>query len=182
MAKPTIIGHRGAMAYKPENTLISFQKAIELGVDMIELDVRLSKDNHPVIMHDESVYRTTNGKGFISNFTLKQIKKLRINKTEKVPTLEEAVKLIKGKCKINIHIKEHKAIDKVLEIINNNKIHKDVLISSFIEKTLKHIKNKDPRIKTGYLFRRPTPFYMNKSRCIAPTSQTYHKKDDKKSP
>jgi glycerophosphoryl diester phosphodiesterase len=160
MKKPLIIGHRGSIVQGPENTLSSFKKAIESGIDMIELDVRLSKDDHLVIMHDESVYRTTNGKGFIGSLTLKQIKKLRINKTEKVPTLQEAVNLIKGKCMINIHVKEYKAADKILELIDRNKIHDDVLVSSFSERTIKHIKSKNPEIKTGYLFRRPILLYI----------------------
>ncbi len=159
-SKPLVIGHRGAMAYKPENTLSSFKKAIELGVDMVELDARVSKDNEIIVIHDSSVDRTTDGKGYIRNMSLKHIKKLRINKKEQIPTLQEVIDIVKGKCKINIHIKEHKATDKVLEIIKNNEFHNDVLISSFNERTLMHVKKINSRIKTGYLFRRPTPFYI----------------------
>ena len=69
-----IIGHRGAMGYAPENTLESFKKAIELGCDAIELDVRLSKDGQLVVIHDAKVNRTTNGKGLVSEKTLKELK------------------------------------------------------------------------------------------------------------
>jgi len=62
------IGHRGAKGHEAENTLVSFQKAIALGVDMIELDVYLSKDNHPVVIHDKTLDRTTSGHGLVADF------------------------------------------------------------------------------------------------------------------
>ena len=68
------IGHRGARAYAPENTLASFKKAIEIGVDAVELDVRKTKDNQLVVIHDADVKRTTNGEGLVSELTLKEIK------------------------------------------------------------------------------------------------------------
>ena len=68
------IGHRGARAYAPENTLASFKKALEIGVDAIELDVRKTKDNQIVVIHDEDVKRTTNGEGLVCELTLKEIK------------------------------------------------------------------------------------------------------------
>ena len=72
------IGHRGAKGLEPENTLISFQKAIEIGVDGIELDVRLTSDGELVVIHDETIDRTTNGTGFVNQFSLSEIKKFRI--------------------------------------------------------------------------------------------------------
>ena len=68
------IGHRGARAYAPENTLTSFKKAIEIGVDAVELDVRRTKDNQLVVIHDADIKRTTNGEGLVSELTLAQIK------------------------------------------------------------------------------------------------------------
>ena len=68
------VGHRGAKAYEPENTLRSFKKAIELGVDAVELDVRRTKDDEIVIIHDANVDKTTNGEGLVSELTLKEIK------------------------------------------------------------------------------------------------------------
>ena len=68
------IGHRGARAYAPENTLASFKKALEIGVDAVELDVRKTKDNQLVVIHDADVKRTTNGEGLVSELTLKEIK------------------------------------------------------------------------------------------------------------
>ena len=84
-----IIGHRGACYYEPENTLRSFKKALKLKCKYIECDVRLTKDNKIVIMHDETVNRTTNGKGSVKDFTLKELKKLNAGKGDKIPTVQE---------------------------------------------------------------------------------------------
>ncbi|MEM2913929.1 MAG: glycerophosphodiester phosphodiesterase family protein, partial [Candidatus Bathyarchaeia archaeon] len=84
------VGHRGARAYEPENTLRSFKKAIDLGVDAVELDVRRTKDNELVVIHDAEVDKTTNGKGLVNMLTLREIKQLDTKKGEKIPTLEEA--------------------------------------------------------------------------------------------
>ena len=91
-----VIGHRGAKGYAPENTIPSFEKGIECKANMIEFDVRLTKDGHTVIMHDTTVDRTTDGTGLVAQLTLKQIKKLDAGawfspkfKDTKVPTLEE---------------------------------------------------------------------------------------------
>ena len=79
------IGHRGAKAYAPENTMASFKKALEIGVDAVELDVRKTKDNFLVVIHDEDVKRTTNNEGLVSELTLKEIKNLSTEGSEKIP-------------------------------------------------------------------------------------------------
>lgn len=91
------IGHRGARAYEPENTLRSYKKAIELGVDAVELDVRKTKDNEIVVIHDPDVDKTTDGKGLFSELTLNEIKHLNTEKGEKIPALEEALDFIDKK-------------------------------------------------------------------------------------
>src|SRR5437867_13434882 len=70
------IGHRGAAGYAPENTLLSIQRAIELGCDLVEVDVRRTQDGHLVLLHDERVDRTTNGKGAVAETTLERLRKL----------------------------------------------------------------------------------------------------------
>ena len=79
------IGHRGAKAYAPENTLTSFKKAIEIGVDAVELDVRKTKDNKLVVIHDADIKRTTNGKGLVTELTLKEIKGLSTEGERRFP-------------------------------------------------------------------------------------------------
>ena len=105
------IGHRGAKGYKPENTLASFAKAIELYVDAIELDVHLSSDGEIMVIHDETLNRTTTKTGFVSDYSASELKKLGI------PTLEEVILLVNRRCVINIEIKEATATPKVLQLI-----------------------------------------------------------------
>ena len=161
MNNPKIIAHRGASFHAPENTISAVKKAIEMNSDMIELDARMTKDDEIVIIHDPNVDRTTDGKGYVKDMTLEQIKRLRINNNEEIPTLQEVIDIIKGKCKLNLHIKEKRTLSNILKIIKDNALYNEVLLSSFNEKTLIYIKEIDPRIKTGYLLRRPTPFYVD---------------------
>lgn len=107
------IGHRGAKGYVAENTLASFQKAIELGVDGIELDVHLSSDAKVIVIHDETIFRTTTKEGFVKDFTSLELNYLGI------PTLEDALNLIDEKCFINIEIKNLSTSKFVLELIQN---------------------------------------------------------------
>ncbi len=119
------IGHRGAKGYVAENTLASFQKALELDVDGIELDVHLSSDGKVMVIHDETIDRTTSGKGFVNDFTSSDLKKLNI------PTLEEVLDLIDKRCFVNIEIKDSKATHSVLQIIQNYISEKNWRINLF---------------------------------------------------
>ena len=107
-----VVGHRGTVKFAPENTIAAFHKAIELGADLLEMDVRETKDGHLVIMHDSSVDRTTNGTGNVSDLTLAQIKQLDAGSWfgpeftgERVPTLEEALAAIRGRALPDIDFK-----------------------------------------------------------------------------
>ena len=124
------IAHRGASGYELENTLKAFRKAIELKADVIECDAHLTKDDEVVIIHDETVNRTTNGRGKVKNLTLEEIKKLKTKNNERIPTLEEVIEVVKGRCKLNIEVKDDLAINEVLKIIQRTKSEKKVMISS----------------------------------------------------
>jgi glycerophosphoryl diester phosphodiesterase len=144
------IGHRGAKGYEPENTLISFQKAIDLKVDGIELDVHLSSDGEIMVIHDETIDRTTNGKGFVKKFTASQLKELGI------PTLIEVLDLVSQKCFVNIELKGIGTAKPVVELIthyisNKNWTNTDFLISSFDWKMLEEVQLLNPKIRIGVL-------------------------------
>ena len=94
MAK--IMGHRGAPADEPENTLRSFRRALEMGVAAVELDVQLTKDGRLAVIHDETLDRTTNGHGAVKDFTLAELKQLDAGQGEPVPSLEEVFDLVQG--------------------------------------------------------------------------------------
>ena len=99
------IGHRGAKGHLAENTLESIQKALDLGVDGIEIDVHKCASGELIVMHDYTVNRLTDGSGEISKLTLKEIKKLKIKGRYEVPTLAQVLLLIKNRCLLNIELK-----------------------------------------------------------------------------
>jgi len=146
------VGHRGAKAYEPENTIRSFMKALELGVNAIELDVRRTKDGEIVVIHDAEVDRTTNGKGLVSELTLGEIKQLSTDKGEKIPTLEEALNFLDRKVKILIEIKEVGIEEKVLDIVRRKGLEDNVIIISFHEETLRKIRELSDKVETGLIY------------------------------
>jgi glycerophosphoryl diester phosphodiesterase len=140
------IGHRGACGYEPENTLRSFTKALELGVDMVEFDVHLSRSGELVVIHDETIDRTTNGKGLVSDKTLKELKTYNAGKEEKIPSLLEVLDLVDKRCAVNIELKgkntEELVSSTILEYINTKGWkYSDFIISSFNFDALKKIRN-----------------------------------------
>jgi glycerophosphoryl diester phosphodiesterase len=145
------VGHRGARAYAPENTLASFRKAIEIGVDAIELDVRKTKDDKIVVIHDSDVQRTTDGEGLVSELTLSQIKGFS-SKEEKIPTLEEALDFLDKKVKVLIELKEEGIEEEVLSIVRAKELEKNVVIISFLEEALKKVRELNNKIETGLIY------------------------------
>jgi glycerophosphoryl diester phosphodiesterase len=107
-AFPVVVAHRGASSTHPENTLLSFEAAIALGVPVVELDVRLTRDGHPVVMHDVDVARTTDGAGLLHELTLEQVRSLNAGTRARpapVPTLREVLELASGRAGVAIEIK-----------------------------------------------------------------------------
>jgi glycerophosphoryl diester phosphodiesterase len=146
-----IMGHRGAAALEPENTFLSISRAMEIGVDAVEIDVHLSRDKELVVIHDATVDRTTNGRGLVGSYTLEELKKLDAGKGETIPTLQEVMDLIDKKVKLVIELKEEGAEKAVVELINGNDLVDDVYVISFWHRLVKRVKEIDGRIKTGVL-------------------------------
>lgn len=146
------IAHRGASAEEAENTFASFHKAIEYNMDMIELDVHLSMDGEVIVMHDETVDRTTDGSGSLHEMTLEEIKNVRCSNGETVPTLQEVIEITRGKIQLNIEVKKRKAAKKVLEIIDDNDISGETMVSSNFVHPLKLIGDSNATVKTALIF------------------------------
>jgi glycerophosphoryl diester phosphodiesterase len=146
------IGHRGARAYAPENTLTSFKKALGIGVDAIELDVRKTKDNQLVVIHDDNVKRTTNGDGLVCELTLKDIKGFSAEGGEKIPTLEEALDFLDKKVKVLVELKEEGIEKQVLSVIHERDLEKNVVITSFSETALKEVRELNDKVETGLIY------------------------------
>jgi glycerophosphoryl diester phosphodiesterase len=153
-----VIAHRGASGYAPENTMASFKKALEMGADMIELDIHLTADGDLAVMHDAETVRTTGVKNVLRMMTMEQIKKLDAGSSmskefagEQVPSLKEVLDWARGKIKVNIEIKSDGCEEKTAALIKDHDMYGDVIVSSFTHEYLKKIKELDPKIKTGAL-------------------------------
>lgn len=112
------IGHRGAKGYVTENTLASFQKALDLGVNGIELDVHCCASGELVVFHDFTLDRLTNKKGAISNYTLSELNSVLVENQYKIPTLVEVLELVNRKCFVNIELKGHQTAEPVFTLIS----------------------------------------------------------------
>lgn len=150
------IAHRGASGYAPENTLAAFKKAIDLGVDMVEMDVYVVKDGSLVIMHDRKVDRTTNGFGYIEEKTLEEIKKLTLEDNQKVPLLSEAIDLIDKKAIVNIELKGEGTAEPVSKLIKkyvqkSDWTYEHFFVSSFNHPELAFFKQLLPSVMIGAL-------------------------------
>ncbi|OEU84363.1 MAG: hypothetical protein BA865_11130 [Desulfobacterales bacterium S5133MH4] len=146
-----IMGHRGAAALEPENTLLSIARAMEIGVDAVEIDVHLSKDKEIVVIHDSTVDRTTNGTGPVSTYTLREMKRLDAGKGETIPTLQEVIDLIDNKVRLVIELKQEGTEGTVVELIKKNNLAHNVYVISFWHNLVKTVKEMHSRIKTGVL-------------------------------
>lgn len=157
--------HRGASGYFPENTMLSFEKSIDLGATGIETDVQLTKDGVLIIMHDELVDRTTNGHGLIKDYTYKDLRKLDAGfwfgyeyKGLGVPSLEELLEFLQDKdILLNIELKNNivfydKLEEKVIDMIYKYNMQNKVILSSFNHYCIKKCKDISKEIPTGALY------------------------------
>ncbi|MFW6230797.1 MAG: glycerophosphodiester phosphodiesterase [Nanoarchaeota archaeon] len=151
-----IHAHRGASSLAPENTVESALKAVDHHADYVEVDIRQCKSGEIIAMHDPKIDRTTNGKGLVAEMTLAELRKKHIRKKYLIPTLEEIIKAVDGRCRLNIEIKSMKQDDRLLEelirIIKKHKIQDSVLVSSFNHIMLKKLKDRLPSVETAALF------------------------------
>ena len=172
--KPLVIAHRGASAYAPENTLSAFNLALELGADGIELDVSLTKDRVPVVLHDDTVDRTTNGHGAVNQMTLAQVKELDASnkfekyRGEKIPTLEEVLRAITWRGSVNIELKnltlQTDGVEAATDaVIKSTGAADKVMVSSFNPIALRRMYQLDPRIPRGLLYRPNLPIYLRRA-------------------
>ncbi len=151
-----IYGHRGAAGLVAENTLESITKALELGVDGIEIDIHCCKTGELVVIHDETLDRTTDGKGDVLDYTLSELRQCKTEEGFGIPTLQEVLDLINGQCELNVELKgENTAIPaiKLLEkyIKNTDWSYEHFIISSFDHSQLFQIKQVTSKFKLGVL-------------------------------
>lgn len=156
LPNPAIIAHRGASRYAPENTLAAFRLAIEQRADGIEFDVRLTADDHIVVIHDASVSRTTNGHGWVGHLPLEKLQNLDAGQGEKIPTLDEVFESVDKSLLINIELKPilthtKRLSEKVAYTVRQHQAEKSVICSSFSLVALKALASYAPEIPIGLL-------------------------------
>lgn len=156
--KMLIVGHRGGAGMAPENSLQCIEKGIQTGADMIEIDIHLTKDGELVVCHDQTIDRTTTGTGKIAEMTLNEIRKFHIvdkngkETDEKIPTLDEVLKLINGRCHLLIEIKRtnnlYQGIEqKLLESIKAHHASQWIIVQSFNDSVLETLHALDHTVR-----------------------------------
>lgn len=160
-----IWAHRGCSQRYPENTLLSFEKAINVrGLAGIELDIQLTRDGHMVVIHDERVDRTTEGLGYVRDYTLAELKRLHIyadeNPVQQIPTIEEVLDLIepamRSGMRLNIELKNsvypYEGMERqIIDLIHTRGLQNQVVYSSFSALSLEKVRELDPETEIGIL-------------------------------
>ena len=151
-----IIAHRGAKGYLPENTMAAFSKALDLGADGIELDVRVSNDGQLLVFHDESTLRLCNKNAEFADIDFIEIRKLRVAGEHQIPTLSEVLDFIDNRCLVNIELKTSDSLSAVSDLLDfyigdKNWNPENLLVSSFDWIVLKQLRDRFPDIKIGVL-------------------------------
>lgn len=146
------VGHRGAAALAPQNTLRAFARALALGVDAVELDVRWTADRHLVVIHDEDVSRSTTGSGFVSRMTLAALRALDAGEGERVPTLDEAFVALRGRALVLVDLKVAGYEEQVVRAISDHRLDGDVCVCSLIAGSLRRVHALAPGLFTAFSY------------------------------
>ncbi|MEK7312683.1 MAG: glycerophosphodiester phosphodiesterase family protein [Chloroflexota bacterium] len=172
---PAVIGHRGASAAAPENTLAAFDLAMALGADAVELDAKLSKDGVPVVMHDPTVDRTTDERGRVADLTLADLKKLDAGSWkdakytgERVPTLAEVFEAVGSRLWINVELTNYTTRGDGLEaavvaLIQKVNLQRRVILSSFDPFAIRNVRRLDPSLPIAQLTASDMPIYLREA-------------------
>jgi glycerophosphoryl diester phosphodiesterase len=148
------IGHRGAAGHAPENTLAAIQKGIALGIDFAEIDVRRTADGVLVVLHDETVNRTTDGKGRVDRLSLQDVKKFDAGNGEQIPTLEEVLRITAGRAGLMLELKVKGLAQQAVEAVRGAGFRDPVIYASFLHDELTHVQAVDPGASLMMLFGR----------------------------
>ena len=151
---PLRIGHRGAAGHAPENTLASFEQAMKLGVDLVEFDVRRSADGALVLVHDDTVDRTTNGKGRLVALPVRMLRELDAGGGERIPLLEEALACLSGRAGAMIELKVKGIAAEVCAVVKAVSFKGEVIVASFLHEELLTVKKMMADARTLPLFNR----------------------------
>ncbi|MBS4027847.1 MAG: hypothetical protein KGZ58_04330 [Ignavibacteriales bacterium] len=164
--RPLVVAHRGCSSSFPENTLPAFRRAIEVGADMIEMDIQCSSDGKVLVFHDHRVNRVTDGRGKVSTFTLKELQGLDAGSWfdkrfagEQIPLLRDVFKMTQGQIQLNIEVKSYGndakynfIVEKSIKLAKEFGMENDILFTSFDHNLLREFFEYDPNIHRGVLY------------------------------
>ena len=167
------IAHRGYPVKYPENTLSSFQAAVDLGYTYVELDVQLSKDGVPVVIHDYTVDRMSDYRGNVKDYTLDELKRMKIGENETIPTLEETMKLLRGKLNVMVELKQAGELypgleQKALDILRQTDTFEQSIVISFDHFSIQRLRALSRDIRLGITTSNSLPYvfpWMKEYRC-----------------
>jgi glycerophosphoryl diester phosphodiesterase len=161
---PLIVGHRGAMGHAPENTLASYELAVSMGVDMVECDVHLSADGVPVVLHDHTLDRTTNGKGLVCEHTAAELQALDAGSWrdpqfagQRLPTLDGLLAWCRGRVPLSIELKNGPVFydglaEAIVDLVRKHDMLERANVISFDHAAIARVKQLEPRLSAGILF------------------------------
>jgi glycerophosphoryl diester phosphodiesterase len=142
------IGHRGACGYAPENTVASIEQAIALRCAFAEVDIQRTSDDELVLLHDERVNRTTNGRGYVSDLTLSDIRKLDAGGGQSPPTLGDVLQAANGRIGLLLELKTRGLAYDTCAIVRASGFNRPVIYASFLQEELQHVRRTDPNAQT----------------------------------
>jgi len=150
---PIVVGHRGNAGEAPMNTLVGIEQALEMGVDVVEVDLRVTLDQEIVLLHDATVDATTNGRGRVSEMTLSELKRLDAGswkgeafRGERIPTLRETIELVRGRALLNLDMKVPQAIPLAVQVLREMDFLRDAVVSGCTEAEAKRVRDEEPRL------------------------------------
>jgi glycerophosphoryl diester phosphodiesterase len=165
-----VVGHRGCAALEPENTLRGFRRALALGCDYVETDVRLTSDGQLVLMHDETVDRTTDGSGRVAELTLAAIRALDAGGKERVPILAELLELLRseggGRVQLLCELKGERTAAAAVGIVRAAGMERAVVFTCFDLDRLRAVKAIDPTLRTGAIFGQPPADFAQQAQAV----------------
>ena len=171
MSRPLIIGHRGASAVAPENTIAAFEAAIEAGADGIEFDVRLARDGVPVVIHDETLYRTHRVRHRVADSSVNQLNTFEVPSLAQVFELFASNKLI---LYLELKGKETQLAEECCRLVEQYRLKERVIFECFEHSALQTIKNIDSTLRTAPLFQPPASFIVRRALGIEASEIALH--------
>jgi glycerophosphoryl diester phosphodiesterase len=151
MPVPIITSHAACKGHAPENTLAGVRKALELGADAIEIDIHVTRDGVPVLIHDSTVDRTTDGSGEIASLSLRQARRLDAGAGERIPTLREVLETVAGRALLVLEVKASRIEEEVLAVVRRAKALDSCVVHSFRASVVQRIRILEPRMPCSLL-------------------------------